>query len=307
MQVAFRVERGRRLERGDAAARQHTHRAQRAAVQQHAREARQIVRTREQARIAGDAAHRGRDRIVNAPPEQMAIANGGGRHACEQRRRWPERGARHPERREHMCGAPCVERPVRHALDDLAKHHVIDVAVAHMCAGQRAGCHRDDVGQHGGTAAQRAGRRHPGRQSRYMCKQLADRDAGLAVRTERGPVARGRRVEAQHAPLRELHDRDRRCHRLRQRRKIEDGIDRHRLDVLARRALAAREAHPHAVGVARHDHRAGKMAVGDLGGDRPIDRGGLLRRHGRVGIRSRTRRCKREHQRAGQRGGPETS
>lgn len=84
----------------------------------------------------------------------------------------------------------------------------------------------------------------------------------------------GRSIEIELPALRELHDGDGRRHGLRQRREIEDGIGRHRFGGRARHTKAAGHTYGHTVRIARHDDRAGKMAIGDLGGNDCVDRGG---------------------------------
>ena len=263
----------------------------RAAAEQHAAVEREIRRRAEEPRVPGHAAHPPRGRIVHdaaqhlhlGPPFDSAHdrlariaerrAGLGRRDARDHRRRRIEHRLPHPERQEHALADELLERLLAHAADDLGKQEIVDVAVDEAAA-RRRGQHffRREANRFVVAAPVEADidvRSETG----HVRQKIAHRDAVLAVlgeiRNERGD----RIGEPDLAFFHQHHHRRRGRDDFRERRDVEDRVERHRLARGLDRATAVRLAQHDRVAAADDDDGAGELAFLDGVGDDVIEAG----------------------------------
>ena len=101
-----------------------------------------------------------------------------------------------------------------------------------------------------------------------MRHQVADGDVGLAIALEPGNERGDPIVHPDPAVLHQLHHARRRGDHLGQRRQVENGVERHRLDRRLDRAVADGLLVEHAIAASDQHDGAGQLLVGDG----PLDR-----------------------------------
>ena len=157
----------------------------------HLREARQVGRGGEEARVRRDAAHRERVLVVHLAVDDASaplVVALGGRDAREERRGRAEERVVHPERLEHALGDEAIERHARDLLEDRAEEDDAEVAVELLRSRLGDQRHRLDALDVGRLALDLAIERRPPVDARGVGEQMADGHALLGP----GPVKRGR-------------------------------------------------------------------------------------------------------------------
>ena len=267
----------------DGERRENPHVIERPIAQQHPAEPGQVTGGAEQPGMTGDPTHPPRRRVVHPTAQHdgaVAAARPGQRRARfgrrdprSQRRGWIEPGVPHPERPKDSVARELVEGLTGHPPDDLPEHEEVDVAVDKPLARTRL---RHLVGR---ARDRRAGALEDllqgqiGTQPGHMGQQMLDRDPVLAVAREFGQVGRDAVAEPETPLLDKDHDARRRRHHLRQRRQIEDGVERHHLPRPIHRAGAERPLVDDLPGVPDDDHSPGQPAVPYRGLDQRVDKG----------------------------------
>ena len=153
-------------------------------------------------------------------------------------RRWRnERRVFHAQRLEDPLTRELIERLAAHAADDVAEQEEIDVAVDEPFTGCRSGHFFDSQGNGGLGALPRVGQIDVRTQPGHVSQQVPDGDVCLPVTFEPRDVARDPVAQADSSLLDQHHHARRRRHNFRQRREIENRIERHGLDRRNERAI----------------------------------------------------------------------
>ncbi len=235
----------------------------RTTVQHRLRELRQVVRGREHSGVSSHSAHGSRRGIVHDPPQHGSgtLVVLGGSNARGPGLRRIERCHGHAERAEDKVLRVLIERRATHPLHQFAQHDEVDVAVQENRAGrihQLFGIGPRISFIHASPIRFQV---EVGTQSRVVRHQLADGNVGLAVLRELGNVLRHRIVELHLSELHHAHHRRRSGQHLGQRRRVEDGVGRHRLLRGLERTIAIRLAIDHCPIVADQQHGSGRISL----------------------------------------------
>ena len=193
--------RRRRRHLRDGRRRQHCGGAEPPAVQQHAREARQIARRAEEPRVSGHAAHAPRRRIVHDAAQRRRVGRVARPRAPSSR---TARSARCAARFDAGGLNPVsimpsgskisrcdvlIERHAAHARDDVAEQEEVDVAVDESLARRRGRHFVARQLDRRVVALPRIAEIDVGPQARDVRQQMADGDGPLAVALEPGDEA----------------------------------------------------------------------------------------------------------------------
>ena len=280
-QVAILARRHRRGHLRHGERREDPPAAVRAVVEQHAAEDRQVGRGAEQPRVAGDAVHPPRGRIVNDAPQHLAawaVARVAVRRAAlrrrdprDQRRRRIEHRVFHAERLEDVLLGVLVERLAADPPHNLAEQKEVDVAVDEAGAG-RCRRHFLDSPLDGGVGADPLVEIDVRPEARDVRQQVADGDVGFAVALESRNEGRHAIDEAQLALLDQHHHARRRRHHLGQGGDVEHRVERHRLGRRHQRPVADRFLINDAIADANQDDGARQAFLADLVANQRLDR-----------------------------------
>ena len=185
-----------------------------------------------------------------------------------------------------MPGGISIQALSGQLLDDVAQQLEIEIRVGEALARRRDGHLLDDPPD--GLLLALEGRLEVeiGPEAGYVREQVADRDPILPVPPESLHVSRHAVRQPQAAVLDQRHDRGRRGDDLRQRRQIEDRIERHRLGGGRQRPVSEGVPVEHRRAPAGDDHGPRHLAIGNgllddranQGQARRVEAAGLRRR-----------------------------
>ena len=122
-----------------------------------------------------------------------------------------------------------IERLTANALHNLREDDEVDIAVDDPRAGRVDRPFIDGKGDGGRRTLELLLERKTSPQTRRVCKKMLDRDPILAVAIKPRDVARHGVSQPDPSIFNEHHHRRSRCHYLRQRSQIEDGVRGHSL------------------------------------------------------------------------------
>ena len=234
---------------------------ERAAIEHHLGETRQVVGGGEQAGMSRHTAHVAGRGVVHHAAQGRRIPGGalGGRDPGYQRGGRLEHAGVHAERQEHVFARVRGDHAASQAVYQLAQQNEIDVAIDIAHAGRAGGAERASQTDAGIVSRPGLLQWHVGLKPGEMRQKIAQSDVALSA-LEFGNVVGDFIVQAELALLEELHQRRRGSHHLGERSAVEDGIYGHILRPRHQRALAVRLAINHLAIMAHNQHGARKTA-----------------------------------------------